>query len=42
MAEAYDISTSFIKAHHEAEELMDDMEIDLDEELFEQVMAEAH
>lgn len=40
---AYDVASSFIHAHHEAEELIDQMGIDdLNKELFEQVMYEVH
>jgi NhaP-type Na+/H+ or K+/H+ antiporter len=40
---AYDVASSFIHAHHEAEELIDQMGIDdVNKELFEQVMHEVH
>lgn len=38
----YDAASTFISAHHETEELMDTMEIDIDEVIFHQVMEEAH
>ncbi|CAG9314902.1 unnamed protein product [Blepharisma stoltei] len=38
----YDAASTFISAHHEAEELMDNMEIDIDEAIFHKVMEEAH
>lgn len=37
---AYDVTKNFIKAHKEAEELLDDMEIDIRKEVFEEVMRE--
>lgn len=40
VTEAYDICQNFIRAHTEAEELLDVMEIDIDKELFERVMLE--
>ncbi|CAG9319318.1 unnamed protein product [Blepharisma stoltei] len=39
---AYDAARVFIRVHHEAEELLDQMEVDIDKELFERVMEEAH
>ena len=39
---AYDASFTFISAHEEAENIMDQMEVDIDEELFKEVMDEAH
>jgi hypothetical protein len=39
---AYDASFSFITAHEEAENIMDQMEVDIDEQLFAEVMEEAH
>ena len=39
---AYDASYTFISAHEEAENIMDQMEVDIDEQLFEEVMEEAH
>jgi len=42
ITQAYDVSRTFIKAHAEAEELLDEMEIDIKKELFEEVMKEAH
>ena len=42
ITQAYDISRSFIKAHSEAEEVLDDMEIDIKKEVFESVMKEPH
>ena len=39
---AYDASFTFISAHEEAENIMDQMEVDVDEELFKEVMEEAH
>ena len=38
----YDAASTFIKAHEETEELMDQMEIDVDEVIFHEVMKEAH
>jgi NhaP-type Na+/H+ or K+/H+ antiporter len=43
MSEAYDIASTFMHAHHEAEELIDYMGIDeVDKEIFEEVMHEVH
>ncbi|OMJ80139.1 hypothetical protein SteCoe_19682 [Stentor coeruleus] len=39
---AYDSAFTFITAHEEAENIMDQMEIDIDEEVFKDVMEEAH
>ena len=41
ITKAYDITRNFIKAHTEAEEVLDDMEIDIKKELFEAVMKES-
>lgn len=38
---AYDAARTFIRAHHEAEELLDLMEVDIDKEVFHDVMKEA-
>ena len=38
----YDAASTFIKAHDETEELMDQMEIDVDEIIFHEVMKESH
>lgn len=38
----YDSAVTFINAHEEAESIMDQMEIDIDEEVFKNVMEEAH
>ena len=38
----YDAASTFVKAHEETEELMDQMEIDVDEVIFHEVMKEAH
>ena len=40
--QAYDVCRNFIRAHEEAEELLDDMEIDIKKEIFEEVMKEPH
>ena len=37
---AYDVCQNFIRAHIEAEELLDEMEIDINKEIFEKVMLE--
>lgn len=43
MSAAYDIASTFMHAHHEAEELIDYMGIDeVDKEIFEEVMHEVH
>lgn len=42
ITQAYDVSRTFIKAHTEAEELLDEMEIDIKKEIFEEVMKEPH
>ena len=39
---SYDAATTFISAHEEAECIMDQMEIDIDEGIFKDVMEEAH
>lgn len=38
----YDAASTFMKAHEETEELMDQMEIDVDEVIFHEVMKESH
>jgi len=40
ITEAYDIARNFIRGHSEAEEMLDDMEIDIKKEVFEEVMKE--
>ena len=42
IVQAYDVCRNFIRAHEEAEELLDDMEIDIKKEIFEEVMKEPH
>ena len=39
---AYDCANNFIKCHEETEKLIDEMEIDIDKNIFENVMSEAH
>lgn len=39
---AYDAANNFIKCHEETEKLIDEMEIDIDKDIFEEVMNEAH
>ncbi|OMJ91495.1 hypothetical protein SteCoe_5989 [Stentor coeruleus] len=39
---AYDSANNFIKCHEETEKLIDEMEIDIDKNVFEEVMREAH
>ncbi|CAG9320321.1 unnamed protein product [Blepharisma stoltei] len=38
----YDAASTFIKSHEEAQELIDQMEIDIDELIFHEVMKESH
>lgn len=40
IVEAYDVCRNFIRAHNEAEHLLDDMEIDIKADIFEEVMKE--
>ena len=39
---AYDSANTFINCHKETEKLIDEMEIDMDKNVFEEVMSEAH
>lgn len=39
---AYDVASTFVHAHHEAKELVDDSEIDCDKAIFDEIVLEQH